>query len=83
MFYVNMTDKFMSGWGLAPHKSYLSVACDTLEQAQAVEKAARLRPEMRYVTIASRPRRGGAGCHTSIKAFADLGGPWLAFVEGQ
>lgn len=81
-FYVNMTDRFMSGWGLAPRRSYLCIACETLEQAEAIERAAKDRSEMRYVTIAAKPRRGRAGDHVSVKDFAEMGGPWLRYWRG-
>ena len=79
-YYVNMTDKFMSGWGEARGgASYLCVECETLEQAKAIEMAARKRPEMIRVMIADRPRRR-SGSHTSVKPFSKMGGPWLDFV---
>jgi hypothetical protein len=78
MIYVNMTDKFMSGWGRARGgHSFLCVACENWSQAVAIHKAALERPEMRRVAIALRPRRR-KGSHTSIKAFSDMGGCWLA-----
>lgn len=83
VFYVNMTDRFMSGWGLAKRRSYMSVRCDTIEQAEAIERAAKDRSEMRYVVIAQRPRRAQAGDHVSVKDFADLGGPWLRYWPGE
>ena len=77
--YVNMTDRFMSGWGYAKGgHSYLCVQCENHSQAQAILKAAEDRPEMKYCAIASRPRRS-AGSHTSIKRFSEMGGPWLAY----
>jgi hypothetical protein len=40
MFYVNMVDNFMSGWGGAKvGKSRFSVRCTTLEQATQVPEA--------------------------------------------
>jgi hypothetical protein len=83
MFYVNMRDKFMSGWGCAPGNSYKVVACDTLEQAEAIEQAARQRPEMRAVSIADKPRRARSSRdHVSLSHFSDMGGPWLRFWRG-
>lgn len=81
-YYVNMRDKFMSGWGgAAGGISYYCVECDTLQQAEAIEKAARQRDEMRYVTIASKPRRKRSSRdHVSIKHVSGLGGPWLAYM---
>jgi len=80
-YYVNMTDRFMSGWGMAKGgHSYLCVKCETLQQAEAIEKAAKECPEMKYVSIASRPRRSN-GSHTSIKEFSEMGGHWLDYVN--
>jgi len=81
-YYVNMTDKFMSGWGLAPGKSYLSIACETIEQAEAIERAALDRKEMRRVAISYRPRKGKPGFdHTRFLAFSDMSGTWLSYAR--
>lgn len=78
--FVNMTDKFLSGWGKASRgRSLYCIECDTLEQAKAVEKAAQDRPEMKYVTIAASPRRARPGDHLRIVRFENLGGPWLYY----
>lgn len=80
--FVNMTDRFMSGWGMARGgNSYLCVECEDYSQASAILKAAEDRPEMKYCAIAAKPRRG-AGSHTSIKQFSDMGGPWLQYWNG-
>lgn len=37
--YVSMTDKFLSGWGLASHKiDKLVIICDDFEQAETIKK---------------------------------------------
>jgi hypothetical protein len=78
--YVNMTDRFMSGWGKAKNgSSFLCIECSTMEAAQAFEKAAYQRSEMKRIALSDKPRRR-AGCHTSIKSEIDMGGPWLAFM---
>ena len=79
IFYVTMTDKFMSGWGAANGKTNkMIVECDTIEQAEQIERAARRRSEMKYVNIcASRPRYGSHVLE-SFKTYADLSGPWKA-----
>lgn len=79
--YVNMVDRFMSGWGLASGgRSRMSVRCETREQADAIEKAARERSEMRYVTLSDRPaRKRSPHDHVSIKDFSTMGGPWLRY----
>lgn len=52
MYWVSMTDKFMSGWGEAHNKvNKLVIECQTWEQAQIVERNAKRRHEMKYVNI--------------------------------
>jgi len=79
MYYVTMTDRFMSGWGLARGKANkLVIECDTYDQAAQVERAAKRRPEMRRVSIrASKPYYRNAHVLTSWKHYNELGGPWL------
>lgn len=80
MFYVRMTDKFMSGWGAAVNqKNVLVVECDDYEQAVAIEKAAKARPEMRRVMIVSKPPRAYRGILISRRHFSEMGGPWLDY----
>ena len=53
-FYVNMTDKFMSGWGKADGLiNKYCVECDNYDQALQIEKAASDRSEMKYINICS------------------------------
>ena len=78
MFYVTMTDRFMSGWGIAAGKTNkLVIACETIEQAETIERNARARREMRYINIRttapSYPR-----AIVSRRVFADMSGPWRA-----
>lgn len=80
--YVNMVDKFLSGWGKASSgRSLLSVECDSREQAEAIRKAAQDRPEMRYVTLSNAPPRLRRGDVLSRRRFEDLGGSWLAYLS--
>ena len=80
-FYVNMVDKFMSGWGKAKNgRSILVIECDTLEEAEAIEKAAWHRSEMKYISISSTPRRTRTGDHVAMKTIDELGGPWLRYM---
>lgn len=52
MFYVTMTDTFMSGWGKAEgKKNKLVFECDTLKEAEIVKDNAENRDEMKYVNI--------------------------------
>lgn len=84
-FFVNMVDKFLSGWGEARKgRSLLIIKCDTLAQAEAIEAAANKRGEMIRITITEKPRRGRPGDHVSMKPFAEMGGPWKQFYrEGE
>lgn len=58
MFYVTMTDKFMSGWGRARGKTNkLVISCNTYDEAETVAANARNRSEMKYVNICeNKPR---------------------------
>lgn len=54
MFYVTMTDTFMSGWELAKDRiNKFVIACDNYSQAEEIAKEARKRPEMKYIRIYS------------------------------
>lgn len=54
MYYVTMTDKFMSGWGYARNKTNkLVIICETMEEAQIVYNNACNRSEMKYINIRS------------------------------
>lgn len=76
--YVRMTDSFMSGWGLARDKTNVMVVeCDDWRQAEAIEQAARKRPEMKRVQIVSNRPKNRPGVLYSWKKFHDMGGPWL------
>jgi hypothetical protein len=77
MFYVTMTDKFMSGWGYAAGKTNkLIIECADIAQAMQVERAAQRRPEMRYVNIRTTKPRYGANVVESWKTWDDLGDIW-------
>jgi hypothetical protein len=54
-YWVTMTDRFMSGWGLAKGlKNKLVFECESLAEAEKVEAFALNRPEMSYVHLCSR-----------------------------
>ena len=56
MYYVTMTDTFMSGWGLAKDLTdKLVFLCDTWEEAKTVSDNARKRNEMKWVNICAKP----------------------------
>ncbi len=71
--FVVALDKFMSGWGQAPGRSYLAIPCASLEQAKIVQANMRRRSEMTRVRIRwmSQPLvRLRHGDHLSISAVA-------------
>lgn len=57
-YWVTMTDRFMSGWGLARDKTNkLVIECETYDEAKIVEQNAQNRPEMKYINICyNKPR---------------------------
>lgn len=76
-FYVTMTDRFFSGWGCAEGKTNkFVVMCDTIEQAEKIEAAARRRPEMRHVNIRETKPRAKADQWLSWRHYDELGGHW-------
>jgi len=77
LFYVTMTDKYLSGWGMSENKTNkLIIECDTIEQAEKIERSARNRSEMRYVNIRTTKPRYGANVLETWKTWADLGPIW-------
>ena len=58
MYYVTMTDKFLSGWGSATNKiSKVVCECDTLSVAKKVRFYAKQRGEMKNIRIrTTKPR---------------------------
>lgn len=77
-WYVTMTDKFLSGWGIAKNKTNkLVIECDTYEQAEIIEKNAKKRNEMRYINITSKkPYFDKKKFVVSEKNFDELGSIW-------
>lgn len=62
MYYVTMTDKFMSGWGQARNKiNKLVISCDNFDEALIVSANAERRQEMKYVNIRDRKPYYSAG----------------------
>jgi hypothetical protein len=76
--FVTMTDKFMSGWGLAAGKTNKYVVeCDNGEQAETIMRNALKRPEMKHVSIrTSRPNYNAKNVLASFVTFNDLGDVW-------
>ena len=55
MYYVTMTDKFMSGWGRARSKiNKLIFPCETYAEAEIVEANANSRSDQKHVNICVR-----------------------------
>ena len=76
-FYVTMTDKFMSGWGMAKGKiNKLIIECRTIEQAVQIESAAKKRGEMRYINIRTTKPYYGENVLETWKTWDDLGTVW-------
>lgn len=76
--YVRMTDSFMSGWGQAANKTnVLQIACETVEQAEQIERAARRRPEMKRVALCLNPVRPRSHVLLTKRHYSDMGGMWV------
>ena len=76
-YYVTMTDKFMSGWGMAANKTNkLIIECDSYKDAELIERNAKKRPEMKYVNICSKKPYYGSNIYASWKTFEDMGDIW-------
>jgi len=77
MYYVTMTDKFMSGWGMAKNMTNkFIIECETLQQAETIERNAQKRSEMKYINICSKKPRYGKNVLESWKHYEDLGNIW-------
>lgn len=76
--YVTMTDKFMSGWGMAQGKvSKFIIECNNWEQAETIERNARKRSEMKYINICiTKPRYNSRTTVESWRTFEELGEIW-------
>lgn len=54
-YYVTMTDKFMSGWGMANGKiNKLIFECETMEEAKIVAENAENRSDQKYINICTK-----------------------------
>lgn len=74
MYYVTMTDSFMSGWGKAEGRiNKFVVVCDNYSQAEEIEQKAGRRHEMKYVRISMRkPCYNSARYLTSWSKYEDI-----------
>ena len=51
-FWVSMTDKFLSGWGMAENKISKHIyECESYEIAEIVEQNAKNRGDQKYISI--------------------------------
>lgn len=57
--YVMMTDSFLSGWGMAPNRSLYGVAYDSVDEADRIHIAARMRSDMKRVRTVTRVNEKG------------------------
>jgi len=54
-YYVTMTDKALSGWGMAKNKiNKLVFECVNTEEVDNVIKVAESKPEMKYINVSTR-----------------------------
>lgn len=81
--YVCMTDKAMSGWGRSENKiSKYVIACDNMDQAKQIERAAHRRREMKYINInGNLPYYSPDRYTVTIRHYNDLGG--VMWTEGK
>jgi hypothetical protein len=77
-FFVTMTDKFMSGWGMAQNKiNKLIIECYDEEQARTIERNAKSRSEMKHISIHyGKTPYYGKNYYLSYKTYDDLGDIW-------
>jgi hypothetical protein len=71
--YVTMTDKFMSGWGLAEGKiNKLVFECDNIQEARIVTENAENRSDQKHVNIRyTRPSYSCSRYYTQYKTKQD------------
>jgi hypothetical protein len=75
--YVTMTDKFMSGWGMAANKkNKFIVICDNWQQAETIQRNAEKRSEMKYINICLNKPRYASNVLETWKTFDELGTIW-------
>jgi hypothetical protein len=83
-FYVQMTDKFMSGWGLAKEKLNIHVIeCDTREQADEIKAAAQSRSEMSQIMVVRTAPKDRTGAIITRRHYDRLGAVWKPWTQPQ
>ena len=76
-YYVTMTDKFMSGWGMADGKTNkLIIVCDNYQDAETIFRNAKKRDEMKYVSICANKPKYGKNVLESWKNYSEMGSIW-------
>jgi hypothetical protein len=77
-WYVTMTDSFMSGWGRAMNlTNKFIVECNTLEEAETIEKNAKLREEMKRINLCKKkPHYNKRQYLCTWKQYNELGEIW-------
>lgn len=76
-YYVTMTDKFMSGWGMAEGKTNkFIVVCESYDEAWIIKQNAEKRSEMKHINIVSSKPRYGRNAIESWRRFDELGEIW-------
>ena len=75
--FVRMTDKFLSGWGQAEGKTnVLVVVCDSQDQANQIEFAARGRSEMEKIATLDQFPPPKDGILYTCRHYNELTGSW-------
>lgn len=77
-FYVTMTDKFLSNWGMSKGKiNKFVVAVPNYEKATIIKRNAQQRSEMKFINITTRkPRYNKKRFLTSMRGWGQLGDIW-------
>lgn len=72
-YYVTMTDRFMSGWGMAKGTTNkFVIGTDDYDRAKYLYEKALNRPEMRYVNLNITKPHYGSGVYVSYRDAEDI-----------
>lgn len=79
MYYVTMTDKFMSDWGMSAGKiNKFVILCKDRTQAHQIADHADTRSELTHVSIRStKPSYPTRTHYVSWTEYSNMGGVWL------
>jgi hypothetical protein len=77
-YFVIMTDRFLSKWGLAEGKiAKFIITCDSFEQAEIISRNAQKRTDMRRITVSKKiPYYSPRGYQVSYETWDTLGDIW-------